>query len=332
MVPGSLRSRLLRIRAVDYSWCLGLAEPSSLRSSAGGHRSDRRQRASDRLGARIGVRVRQPFARWGILNNTVDVWVTSQPEDSLFLGEEQAGLFVLRRKKEKGASVSSLTSDAPRHDSLHLVQRSWRQQRGSVGSCSRCQVVLAHARLLLSWLLFHPPLPPVPLLTACTASSDVFPYRSSNASSPSVPISIGALVSICFTLDTECVVTLSMMMISSAMSNSSFMAMWCRGVDSSANSRASTLLICKESSLRLGYSQNLPSYLFVSLMKFPRMSSSCSTCFARSRSLMLLISAAHAEPRSDVIVSPDDQVPSFKSSLTLCLLNHFQWFVCCRPV
>ena len=37
---------------------------------------------------------------------------------------------------------------------------------------------------------------------------------------------------------------------------------------------------------------NLPSYLFVSLMKSLRMSSNSSTSFARSRSLMLLISAS----------------------------------------
>ena len=47
---------------------------------------------------------------------------------------------------------------------------------------------------------------------------------------------------------------------------------------------------------------NLPSYLFVSLMKFLRMSSNCSTSFAQTRSLMLLISAAYAELRSDAFL------------------------------
>ena len=71
---------------------------------------------------------------------------------------------------------------------------------------------------------FHPPLDPVSWYTACTESSDVFPYPSATASSPSVsatmPIFFGALVSIFFALDTECVVTLSMMF-SSAMNKSS---------------------------------------------------------------------------------------------------------------
>ena len=74
-----------------------------------------------------------------------------------------------------------------------------------------------------------------------------FPYLPSNASSPSVPaampITIGALVSIFFTLDTENVVTLSMKMFSSAM--------WCHEIDSSANSRASTFSL-QGSSLCLG--------------------------------------------------------------------------------
>ena len=50
---------------------------------------------------------------------------------------------------------------------------------------------------------------------------------------------------------------------------------------------------------------------------------------------MLLIGAACAEFRFDVFffnISLDDQVLSFKSSLTLYLLNPFQWFVCCCPV
>ena len=51
-----------------------------------------------------------------------------------------------------------------------------------------------------------------------------------------MPISIGALVSIFFTFDAECVVTLSMKVFSSAMSNSS---RWCHEIDSSANSQAS---------------------------------------------------------------------------------------------
>ena len=73
---------------------------------------------------------------------------------------------------------------------------------------------------------FHSPLAPIPLYTACSKNSHVFQYHSSNGSSPSVPaamsISIGALVSIFFSLDTERVVTLSMTMFSTAMINSSY--------------------------------------------------------------------------------------------------------------
>ena len=36
--------------------------------------------------------------------------------------------------------------------------------------------------------------------------------------------------------------------------------------------------------------------------------------------------------RVSLIVFPDDQMPSFKSFLTLYMLDHPQWFVCCRPV
>ena len=48
--------------------------------------------------------------------------------------------------------------------------------------------------------------------------------------------------------------------------------------------------------------RNLPSYLFVSLMKFLRISSNCSKSFARSRSLMVLISAAYPELLSDLFL------------------------------
>ena len=65
---------------------------------------------------------------------------------------------------------------------------------------------------------------------------------------------IGVLVSIFFTFVAERVVTLSMMMFSSAMSNFFEMAMWCHGIESSANSRASTFSL-PESFLRLGFSQ-----------------------------------------------------------------------------
>ena len=103
----------------------------------------------------------------------------------------------------------------------------------------------------------HPPLPPVHLNTACTASSDALPYPSSNVSSPPVPaampICIGALVSIFFTVDAECVVTLSMMTFSSAMSKSSF-GNWSHRIDSSANSQALSFSLL-ECFLRLGLSQ-----------------------------------------------------------------------------
>ena len=49
-----------------------------------------------------------------------------------------------------------------------------------------------------------------------------------------MPISIGALVSVFFTLGAECVVTLSMIMFSNAM-RTLRMAAWCHGIDSSAN-------------------------------------------------------------------------------------------------
>ena len=113
----------------------------------------------------------------------------------------------------------------------------------------------------------HPPLAHVPLYTACTASSDVFPYPSVPAA---MPISIGALVSKVFTFDAEFVVTLSLTMFSN-------MAMWCHGIDSSANSQASFFLLPR-SCLRLKLSQTLLRTFSSHCL---RTSSNCATSSAR---------------------------------------------------
>ena len=107
-----------------------------------------------------------------------------------------------------------------------------------------------------------------PLLHCLHCEFRCFPYPSSNVSSPSVPaampISIGALVSIFFTLDVECVVTLTMMLLSSAMSSSSY-------GNVVQQTLGQQLLHCWNTSSSRTF-LNLPSYLFVSLMTFLRMS------------------------------------------------------------
>ena len=81
---------------------------------------------------------------------------------------------------------------------------------------------------------------------------------------------------------------------------------------------------------------NLFSNMFVSLTKVLRMSSKCSTSLVRSRSLMLLISAAHAEFVSSMFLCHFSIAfivllchHCFESRLSLHLLYCCQWFVCC---
>ena len=92
-----------------------------------------------------------------------------------------------------------------------------------------------------------------------------------------------------------------MMMFSSAMSSSSYGNVVPRNRQSSTLSGINLYTATVFSSFRSF--QNLPSYLFVSLMKILRMSSHCSTSFARPRSLTLLISAAYAELLFDVFLT-----------------------------
>ena len=111
------------------------------------------------------------------------------------------------------------------------------------------------------------------------------------------------------------------------------MAMWCHGIDDSANSRASIFFTASIFSSRI--SPKLPSFFVRLVDEVPEdvielLHVFCTTTFAdvadqgctRRTSVW----------RVSLILSPGDHVPGFKSSRTLYLLDHPQWFVCCRPV
>ena len=171
--------------------------------------------------------------------------------------------------------------------------------------CHLCHLALALFLLscLRSWttvpfqhdsLLFSPfPLfmcfCTLPLYTTCTASSDAFPNPSSNACS-------------CFHADLHwctrvnfhlrCRMLRDLVCDDVLQRDEQFSTWQCVPTDTIVLQTQASFFSLSRSSPRVEFSQNLPSFLFVSLTTFLMMSSSCSTSFARSRSLMLLIGAA----------------------------------------
>ena len=97
------------------------------------------------------------------------------------------------------------------------------------------------------------------------------------------------------------------------------MAMWSHGIDSSADSWASTFFTAGVLLLPLKFSHVIKLLHVFCTITLADVAD--QRCVRRDSAW-----------RVSLIVSPDDHVPSFKSSLTLCLLNYPQWFVCCRPV